>query len=343
MARKSMQFSLVLALLLLGSCAVSDVSEPFQDRGRVWPAAPLEARVSFVGEFSDMVDLGIGQSFWSRIVDATAGAADSRMIRPMAVAATSDGRIIFVADPEAECVHRYDLEARRYRCLRTEDKKGVRAVGLAVIDDERLVVSDSEQGMLFHAQLQDKALQPLYVSEKLEQPTGLFWNEHTERLFVVDTGRQSVLEFDRTGNFKQRIGDRGAAPGQFNYPTYAWGGHEGDLLVTDSLNFRLQRFDSDGRFLVAFGENGDYAGDFARPKGVATDQFGHVYVIDALMHSMQIFSRDGDLLLAIGEQGQGQGEFWLPNGIFITADNMIFVADSYNRRVQVFRYVGPEA
>ena len=332
----------LLPMLLFAACATTEVVTPFSATGPVWPPLPQQARIAFVGQFSDESDLGIAPTFWQRVVTLTAGKKDTRMSRPMAVAATSDRRVIFVADPEAGCVHRYDLRKGRYDCLAAEKTAmEVRAVGMAVIADQWLVVADSQAGQLYRADIDAEFLSEFYVSAELEQPTGVFWNPATERLFVTDTARQSVLELDSLGNLKRVIGERGTAPGQFNFPTYLWVDDRDELLVTDSLNFRLQRFDVDGNFLSTFGENGDIPGDFSRPKGVATDQYGHIYVIDAMMHAIQIFDRDGRLLLSIGEQGQGVGEFWLPNGIFVTQDNTIFIADAYNRRVQVFRYVGP--
>ncbi|MDH3276134.1 MAG: 6-bladed beta-propeller [Gammaproteobacteria bacterium] len=336
--------ALMLSGILISSCVTSDVVGPFEGKGRVWPAAPELARIEFVREFSNLSDLGIRPSLWSQVLTFAAGPDRDSMVRPMAVAATNDGGVIFVADPDANCIHRYDLERRRYRCLVTgEGEPDISAVGLAVTEYGEVFATDSQQGRLWRAGPKDKTLKPYLVSEALDQPTGIFWSSEAQRLFVTDTGRQAVLEFDRLGNLQRVIGERGNRPGQLNYPTYLWGDSGHDLLVTDSLNFRVQRFDRDAKFLHTFGENGDQPGDFSRPKGIATDSHGHVYVIDALMHMLQIFDGKGELLLAIGEQGQGEGQFWLPNGIFITRDNKIFVADSYNKRVQVFRYVGPES
>ena len=335
--------AIMLPSLLIVACTTSSPVSTFSASEKVWPAAPQQARIAFVTEFSDIADLGIRPSMWESFLNLTAGADDNRMVRQMAVVATSDAQIIFVADPDANCIHRYDLLKSRYRCLGAEDGGAVRAVGLTIIDDEWLVASDSSRGILLKGRVQGKTLEPFYASQDLEQPTGVYWNKRTKRLYVADTGQQSLLEFDENGSLKRKIGMRGSASGQFNFPTYVWADSRDEVLVTDSLNFRLQRFDRDGQFLSTFGENGDLPGDFARPKGVATDGFGHVYVIDALMHMLQVFSRDGELLMSVGSQGNGDGEFWLPNGIFITPDNTIFVADSYNRRVQVFRYVGPES
>jgi DNA-binding beta-propeller fold protein YncE len=336
---------LIAALLpafLVFACASTETVQPFAAEGPVWPAAPRQARIAFMGEFSDVADLGIRPSLWGRFVSLMAGSPDNRMVRPMSVVATDNLQMIFVADPDANCVHRYDLERRRYHCLTSVDESSVlRPIGLAIVDDEWLIVSEPGEGRLYRAHVEGDGLEVFYASANLDQPTGVSWSQSAERLYVTDTGQQAVLEFDRDGNLKRRIGGHGVAPGQFNFPTFVWADVDGQLLVTDSLNFRLQRFGRDGQFLHAFGEGGDRPGDFSRPKGVAADDSGHIYVVDALMHVVQVFDRDGRLLLSVGTQGQGKGEFWLPNGIFVTDDDMIFVADSYNKRVQVFRYVGP--
>lgn len=337
-------WSVFLLSVLLTGCVVSELSEPFKTEGKYWPEQPELRRITFVGEFSNSLDLSIKESMWSKIISFTAGSSDNAMVRPMAVAATADSKIIFVADPDAKCVHRYDVSKGRYKCLTAaRNMPAVSPVGLAVSDDGKLFVSDSQQGLLFQAGPDDKQLEIFDVSVGIEQPTGLYWNDTIQRLFVTDTRGQSVLVFDRDGNLQTTVSGRGGGPGEFNFPTYLWMDADNELLVTDSLNFRIQRFDSDGNFLRLFGKNGDQPGDFSRPKGVATDSFGHIYVVDALMHLLQVFDRQGKLLLSIGGQGRGVGEFWLPNGIFITGDNTIFVADSYNKRVQVFRYVGPES
>jgi sugar lactone lactonase YvrE len=331
-----------LVLITLVGCAAGARIDPFSDEKKFWPDPPEVKRIAFVGDFSNAADLGIRESAWSRLVRITAGARSDEMVRPMAVAASTDATIIFVADPDARCVHRYDLRRGQYRCLMISRKEAILSpVGLAVSDTGRLYVSDSRSAHIYYAESGDKWLQRLDLNSSLEQPTGIAWDDARQILFVVDTGSQSIKAFDKTGVLVREFGGRGLLPGAFNFPTYLWIDPNQQLLVTDSLNFRVQRFGDAGEFLFEFGDNGDLVGDFARPKGVATDSYGHIYVVDALLNALQVFTRDGDFLIAIGEQGQAPGQFWLPNGIFISDDNTIYVADSHNKRVQVFRYVGP--
>jgi sugar lactone lactonase YvrE len=329
--------------VLVTACASQTVTGSFDGGGRVWPEAPSLARIEFVKEFSSLTDLGVRPSPWRKILNMTAGRQSDAMVRPMAVATTGDGQIIFVADPDAHCVHRYDLQRGRYTCLTIKgDEMLSSPVGLAVTDDGRLFVADSQLGRIFQVTAGRKWLEPFDLQNALKQPTGIFWEATSKLLYVIDTGEQSIKAFSPSGALVREFSNRGNQPGQLNYPTYLWVDTNRELLVTDSLNFRVQRFEQDGTFLGTFGQDGDQAGDFARPKGVATDSLGHVYVVDALFHSIQIFDRQGVLLLAIGGRGHDEGQFWLPNGIFISRGNMIFVADSYNKRVQVFRYIGPE-
>ena len=335
---------LLLAAFVTAGCTSNVVMNPFNESLRRWPEEPDVARIELVGEFANATDLSISGGLWARLVSMTAGSNDGAMIRPMSVVATDEGRRIFVADPDKGCVHRFDLGKNRYRCLAPRPGDGTAApIGLAITSDGQLFVADSLHGVIWQAEPSAKYLKRFYVSVALQQPTGLFWAEVEQILYVTDTKAHTVMLFDRQGSLKRAIGEGGSGPGQFNYPTYVWRDPDRGVLVTDSLNFRIQIFNTHGDYQSTFGSGGDRPGDFSRPKGVATDSLGHIYVVDALMHSVQILDFQGHLLLAVGEQGQGEGQFWLPNGIFISRDDTIYVTDAYNKRVQVFRYVGPRS
>jgi sugar lactone lactonase YvrE len=331
----------LLPAALAAGCAGQEVLEPFTEAGPVWPEPPEAARLQFIGEFSRPEDLGIYPSLWSKVVRMTAGPAQDKLLRPMSVAVAGQANIIYVADPGAGCVHRYDLRSRKYRQLRlARDAPLLSPVGLAVTPDGRVFVSDSQLATIFVAEADDKILTPLRLNGPLQQPTGLAWDATTDHLYVVDTAAQVIRRYATSGSLIAEYGQRGEQAGTLNYPTYLWQDHERNLIVSDSLNFRIQRFSHDGTALGQFGGVGDATGALSRPKGVAADSFGHIYVVDSLFHAVQIFDSDGRFLLAVGQQGQGPGQFWLPAGLFIDAQNTIFVADTHNSRIQVFRYVG---
>jgi sugar lactone lactonase YvrE len=326
-----------MAFLLAVCFAVPAWAEQEQEK-LVWPHAPAQPRVEFVKAFSRAADLGIGKGFFERLKDLLFGEEEARILRPMAVVAS--GGILYVADPGARGVHRFDTGGGEYSLITAGDDAPLPSpVGLARGAAGEVYVADSRLGRIFVIRPGAKSALALRLDVKLTQPTGIAFDAASGRLYVADTAEHRIHIFERDGSLAGSIGRRGTGDGEFNYPTYLWRTPEGRLYVTDSLNFRVQAFDARGQFAGKFGRQGDGTGDAARQKGVATDRHGHVYVVDALFHAFQIFDATGRLLLPVGERGHERGEFWLPTGIFID-DEMIYIADSYNQRIQVLRYVG---
>lgn len=329
------------AVLLLAGCAgVGDVATSAAPPP-AWPPAPEAARIAFVRSISVPEDIGITRGWWRRLGDLLVGRTPTeRLIQPMAVAVGADASV-FVADPGAGGVHRFDRRRGRHDLIRRADGAAlVSPVGLAAGARGEVYVTDSALDEVFVIADGAAVATPAGLRGQFEQPTGIAVDPATGRVYVVDTGEHNIKIFDRAGTPVAQFGRRGAGDGEFNFPTMLWRGDDGRLYVADSLNFRVQVFDGDGRFLYKFGRLGDGTGDHLRPKGVATDRHGHVYVVDSLFHTVQIFHGTGRFLLNVGQRGGGAGEFWLPSGICIAADGDIFVADSRNHRVQVFRYVG---
>jgi len=330
----------LLAAMLVAACVSAPPVDPFSDAGRTWPQPPAVARIEFVTGFRTPADLGIRPTFWRRATALAAGASDDGMILPMAVAATPDGQVIYVADPGAHGLHRYDLRRGRYRRLQAESGAGLASpVALAVDATGRVYISDSASGAVYTAGPGADELSRLPLAPPPVQPTGLAALPNGD-LAVVDTHEHRIRRYDIDGRLLRDIGERGAAPGQLNYPTGLWLDPPSDLLVADTLNFRIQRLGLDGDVLGLFGRPGDGSGSFGRPKGVAVDSLGNVWVTDSVHNAVHLFDRRGRLLLALGEVGAGPGQFWLPNGIFVTPAGLVFVADTHNRRVQVFRLIG---
>ena len=325
-------------LLALGACAPAPL-RPQDQAPLVWPEEVDEpARVEYVTAFSRPEEFGIGKGLLQRIGEFFFGPSEHRLVRPMAVLAVKG--VVFVADPGAKGVHRFDRAAARYDLIGAEGGTQMPSpVGLAAGRDGEVYVTDSARSVVMVIRPGAKDAVPLGTA-KLQQPTGIATDAATGRLYVVDTTAHRVNVLERDGTPRSSFGRRGTGDGDFNYPTQIWRDGRGRTYVTDSLNYRIQVFDDQGRFLRQFGQAGDGTGDFMRHKGVATDSFGHVYVVDALANALQIFDDAGRLLLSLGTLGGKRGEFWLPTGIFIGDNDEIFVADTYNGRVQVFRYIG---
>jgi DNA-binding beta-propeller fold protein YncE len=333
------RLAMVALFLLLGACAAPIEIKPDATTTTVWPSPPADARVVFVRAISRPGDLGIVKGFFQRVVEFVFGETQAQLIRPMAVIDVDN--ILYVADPGAKGVHRFDRPAGRYDLIRGSGGTQLPSpVGLARGENGSVYVTDSALGDVFLIERNAKFAARVPLTAGLGQPTGIAFDATSRRLYVADTSGHRVNVYSTDGALLATIGRRGGGDGEFNFPTMIWRTATGKIFVTDSLNFRTQIFDANGGFTGKFGRAGDGSGDSPRQKGVATDRYGHVYVVDALLHGVQIFDESGSFLLSIGGLGQAPGEFRLPAGIFIGDDDTIYVADAYNQRVQVFRYVG---
>lgn len=325
-----------------------------------WPPPPDPARVHYVGSIRTDQDLKPRKSF-GRALDETffGRKAAHSMLSPYAVC-TDDRHRLFVCDSNAQVVHVFNFENRKYEQwspYRVDQKRRSKQKQRSSESDEpstgfsqpvgiafdasggapRLFVSDSLAATIFVFDDSGRLVDEI-GHEYLERPCGLAIDHVHQRLFVADAAKHQIVGLDFTGQVTAQIGERGVQLGQFNYPTNVTVDAAGRLFVSDSLNFRVQVFDSDLRPIRQIGRQGDMPGYFSNPKGLALDSENHLYVVDAQFEAVQIFDTDGQLLMTFGEEGQAPGQFWLPAGIHIDSNDRIWIADPYNRRVQVFDY-----
>lgn len=216
-------------------------------------------------------------------------------------------------------------------------------VGICASAGSGVLFTDSKTQKIYRISPEKKKLEVLNDTMVLEQPTGIAYSSEKKEIWVVETKAHRIAVLNEKGELIKRIGSRGNAPGEFNYPTHIWINSKGNIYINDAMNFRIQVLNPEGAVISVFGEAGDASGYLARPKGIATDSFGNIYVVDALFHVVQVFDIKGNLLYKFGKQGHGNGEFWLPSGIFIDASDTIYVADTYNSRIQIFKLIHTES
>lgn len=309
----------------------------------VWPEPPEQPRIRYIGQLANSADLKRPAGGLEAIGGAIFGKkAASAMLTPYAIC-TDGGNRIFVADSNAQVVHVFDLDTRKYaQWTPKKPQRFSQPVGVAYDTGlRRLFVSDSV-GATVH--MFDRAGKYLghTLPSLFSRPTGIFFDRRSKRLLVTDTTAHNVTVCAVNGDPVTRFGRRGDLMGEFNFPTSVAVDSTGMVYVCDALNFRIQQFTPDYQPIRPIGLKGDMPGYFAQPKALACDSQNHLYVVDAQFEAVQIFSSIGQLLLNFGEEGHKPGQFWLPSGIFIDRRDRIFVADAYNKRVQVFQYI-PEA
>jgi sugar lactone lactonase YvrE len=303
----------------------------------VFPPPPERARVRYVRSIEGPMDASARGPWWKRLFGLLAGRAEPvSLVRPYGVEACGD--TLYVCDAGAGVVHVFVGGGEYLRIPREGSLAS--PIDVAVDRAGRVHVSDSARRVVECFDPRGRLL--FRHGGTFERPTGLAYHPGTDRLYVVDTKAHRVLIQSAEGVRVGSFGKRGAAPGEFNFPTAVHVDAQGRLYVTDAMNFRVELFEPDGRFVACFGGIGDRPGYFSKPKGLTTDRDGNVWVVDASFDAGQIFDSSGRLLLSFGGPGRDPGEFWLPTGIAMGEDDLVYVADSYNRRVQVFRYLGEE-
>lgn len=345
-------FSLLISYFSLQSSGCARPAGAFFTRpqGRlVWPPLPEQPRVEYLGEFAGAIHAGGNRTFakaWNELLYGPENPPS--LVTPHAVAMNADGTHLAVADPNAVCVHVFDLDRHTYRRIDGSIATNTLLkcpIGVAWAGEDLYIVDSESHAVMRVAGLDWKAERKesgtasvsLIAQDTLRRPAGIAYNAVNDRLYVTDSGLHAVFVFDRSGLFVKSFGERGGDEGQFNFPSQIACAPDGAVLVADSMNFRVQRFDAEGEFLGMFGQKGDAAGDFALPKSAAVDARGSIWVVDAQFENVQAFTADGRLLMAIGGEGHGPGEFWLPAGVTIDVRQRMWVADSYNRRVQGFQ------
>lgn len=297
----------------------------------VWPQPPDPARVEFVKEIR-FADLKPQRDWVGSVLRVVGGRSDDgELLYPFDIVVV--GGKLFLTCQEIPALVEIDPVSSRYRMHKSDPRPFRHPVAVCAAAD-KVYVSDSETGTVYG--FDGSSVYPV-ITEGLARPTGLAYLSDTSRLYVVDTGKHSVEEFDLAGRHTGTIGERGPAGAGFNYPTFASSGN-GFLLVNDTLNYRIKFFAA-GEFIKSVGEEGDGPGAFARPKGVVVDDRGNLYVVDGLFDNIQVFDPSGRIALVVGSAGREPGQFWSPAGIDIVGD-LIYIADTFNHRIQILRILG---
>lgn len=299
----------------------------------VWPKPPEPAAARLLAILPDPQAERNATPWWRRALGWITGAdasteEGSTLVRPFAVALGSRGQL-FVADPDAARVLRFDQNGRREEIACKRHPWGApMALGLAT--DGSLYVADSGEGVVVRW-TPDRC--EVLGAGLLERPTGIALAP--DRIWIADPPRHQLVALSYAGALLARIGGQGEGDDRFHFPVAVTLAPDGSLLVVDSLNFRIVRLGGDGRWIGAFGTPGDEGGNLARPKGITTAGDGTILVSDAQRDAVLAFSPAGAFLFALGATGGDPGRFTHPAGLDRRGDRLA-VADSQNRRIQVF-------
>jgi hypothetical protein len=147
-----------------------------------------------------------------------------------------------------------------------------------------------------------------------------------DRVYVLDTGNNRILDMDRTGAVDAVIGESGESAFLLRGPC--------DMAVHDGL-FYIANTEA-GEIAVVSAENNvvlrmpfpvDGAGPRPRPTGVHVTPDGTVYASDWESGRVAIFDANGEFVRYFGEDTVGTFAFTNPTGLTLDADGNLYVAE----------------
>lgn len=344
--RLLLPITFLLAILLSGCSPKVKGTLLFNDPSltNVWPPPPEQPRIKLIKVFGGAGEFIAPKSRLQSFFESITG-EKGELVEFMAPAGiVSDGeRYIYVADPSARLVHRFDFLKNQVTYLTHSGVDPLASpVGVALDSDGNCYVTDSVKAKLYKYSSSGEYIGSLGDGVvEFQRPAGIAIGRNDFK-YVVDVLTNKVLVFDPKDRF---VRDFPNITGEqaLNRPVNVAVDRDNNIYITDAFNFSVKVFDNSGKLLNTIGSIGDSPGSFARPKGVAVDSDSHVYIIDANFDNFQIFNQAGKLLLYVGSTGKLPGQFFMPNGIFVDQEDRVYVSDSYNQRIQVFQYIKEQA
>ena len=146
--------------------------------------------------------------------------------------------------------------------------------GIFMDGEERIVVADSNNNRI---QVFTKEGEPVFSfgSGTLKDPMACIVHQNT--FVVADSGNHCLKIFDGSGKFLCRIGEKGKADGQLNWPrdlSIEKSGNHHNILVCDRDNKRILQLTMEGSF------TGKTVATLQKPTGIGITPDGRILVPD---------------------------------------------------------------
>lgn len=320
---------LLAALGCLGTTAPAQRS-PTQNL--VWPVAPDRARVRYVGSWSSTADLGIRESFLSRVgrsLTGTAGKSVLRVQRPFDVAQGPDGTV-FVTDAVNPWVLVFDPGKKEVRKLGPGLTPALaKPTGIAVDPDGNLYVADAVRKAVFVFHLDGTLARTLDGGGTFRNPQDVAVDAEAGRIYVVDSYLHQLVVLDRQGAVVDRWGKTTRPATADLEPRVS--AAQGDNGVTEGHPAAPELVRRD-----VVTNRSRAPGEFNFPFAVAVGPDGRLYVTDQMNFRIQVFERNGTFVRSIGAPGDGPGTFARVKGVAVDRHNRVYVTDAAFSNVQVF-------
>ena len=165
-----------------------------------------------------------------------------------------------------------------------------------------------------------------FGTDYLKEPHGICVSQ--DGVFVTDIARDCLLKFSLVGQFINKTGSRGTAPGCF-MGIRGLCYEAGLVYVCDKNKRRIQVFDLNLQFVKEFG-----SGEFKYPSDV-TIHSDTLHILSQRQNTIYCYNRDGIYLKKIELRGQEQ---LMSVAQFFTVDRKgnFIITDNLNNEIRIF-------
>jgi sugar lactone lactonase YvrE len=272
------------------------------------------------------------------------GLSEGRVLKPRAIAIDGADQL-YLVDTTGR-IQVFDVDGNYLRGWKMPETENGRPTGLAIDNEERLLVADTHYFRMMVFQLDGTPVpeamiggvsgfepgQFAFVTDAVRDADGVY--------YVGEYGDSDRLQrFDPDGTFIDSWGGTGRDPGLFVRPQSLVLTPDGKTLwVADACNHRIQAFDvtGDPKLIECWGEEGPEVGKLQYPYDLVLAEDGSLYVCEYGNQRVQHFSTTGQSLGTLGGPGHDEGQFYQPWGVVLDSRGRLFVLDSNNHRVQRF-------
>jgi hypothetical protein len=159
-------------------------------------------------------------------------------------------------------------------------------------------------------------------------------------LYVLDSDRNTLLLYDKSGVVQQAVGGSGWLDGQFDRPSAVWARNGIDVFVADYGNHRIERFDRSLSFVSSLStrESSNPDERFGYPTDIALSRMGELFICDSENGRIVKVDRANRVERTFGGFGAGRGRLNAPTRIEVGPKDAVYVLDG--DRIAVFDAFG---
>ncbi|MFQ5824487.1 MAG: NHL repeat-containing protein [bacterium] len=161
-------------------------------------------------------------------------------------------------------------------------------------------------------------------------------------VFLVDTGNNRILEFDKNGKFIYSVGGFGWEKEEFDNPLDISVKTSLDIFIADYNNERIERYDNKLNYISSFYSENTFTSSlqFGFPSSVDISKHGELFICDNENDRILKLNSFGEPVLSFGDYNWGDGQLEYPVKIEVTTSDMLYVSDQGTNQIVIFDYYG---